>query len=288
MDVTLHTDVGAFAELARPFYAADPVRHTGALTALRDIERAGGATALISADDRDGLGAVLSWHAPFPAVVSGVPAEAAPVVAGALASSHSHLGGVTGPRREAEAFAREWCALTGATVSGEHSNRLYELGELAEPVGVRGEPRLATAADTGLLTRWRQAFTREALPLAPPEADPAGAVARVIDGGETYGLWCVDGEPVAMALARKPQCGMSRIGYVYTPPELRGHGYAAAVTAAASRRLREAGVRHVVLFADTTNPVSNRVYRRLGYRPILETAELALRPAGEASVPWTV
>lgn len=55
---------------------------------------------------------------------------------------------------------------------------------------------------------------------------------------------------------------------VYTPPEHRGHGYAAAVTAEVSRAAREAGAQEVLLFTDLANPTSNGVYRRIGYRPV--------------------
>jgi len=53
---------------------------------------------------------------------------------------------------------------------------------------------------------------------------------------------------------------MSRIGPVYTPPEHRGHGYAAAVTAAAARGALERGARQVLLYTDLANPTTNRLY----------------------------
>ena len=62
--------------------------------------------------------------------------------------------------------------------------------------------------------------------------------------------------------------GMVRVGSVYTPPAVRGRGYAGAVTAAVSRAARDAGVREVVLFTDLANPTSNALYQRLGYRPV--------------------
>ena len=79
-------------------------------------------------------------------------------------------------------------------------------------------------------------------------------------------MWEVDGVPVAQATARPVVAGMSRIGPVYTPPEHRRHGYGAAVTAAASRWALGAGARCVVLFTDATNPTTNALYPRLGYR----------------------
>ncbi len=76
-----------------------------------------------------------------------------------------------------------------------------------------------------------------------------------------------------MAAATSPIYGMSRVGMVYTVPEHRGHGYGSAVTAEVSRYAREAGAQVVVLFTDVTNPVSNAIYHRLGYRPVFEAVE---------------
>ncbi len=66
------------------------------------------------------------------------------------------------------------------------------------------------------------------------------------------------------------------IGPVYTPPEHREHGYASAVTAAAAAWGLAAGARHVVLFTDLANPVSNSIYPRLGFRPVHDSAEFDL------------
>ncbi len=53
----------------------------------------------------------------------------------------------------------------------------------------------------------------------------------------------------------------------YTPPQQRGHGYGTAATAAVTRHAIETGAPEVLLFTDATNPVTNSIYRRLGYRP---------------------
>jgi predicted GNAT family acetyltransferase len=61
---------------------------------------------------------------------------------------------------------------------------------------------------------------------------------------------------------------MVRVAPVYTPPEHRGRGYAAAATAVVSRAALDAGAREVLLYTDLANPTSNRLYARLGYRPV--------------------
>ncbi len=95
----------------------------------------------------------------------------------------------------------------------------------------------------------------------------------------------VDGEPVAQAAARAVVAGMSRIGPVYTPPEHRGRGYAAAVTAAAARWALGSGARHVLLYTDLANPTTNRLSPRLGFRPRYDALELRFaRPRSSRSL----
>ena len=87
-------------------------------------------------------------------------------------------------------------------------------------------------------------------------------------------VWKVEGVPVAQASARPVVAGMSRIGPVYTPPQHRRHGYASAVTAAASQWALDEGAQRVLLFTDLANPTTNRLYPRIGYRPVYDALEL--------------
>jgi predicted GNAT family acetyltransferase len=56
---------------------------------------------------------------------------------------------------------------------------------------------------------------------------------------------------------------------VYTPPELRGRGYASALTAALTEQLLQRR-RFCYLYTDLANPTSNSIYRRIGYRPVTD------------------
>ncbi len=80
--------------------------------------------------------------------------------------------------------------------------------------------------------------------------------------------------------------GQIRVDPVYTPAHLRGHGYAAAVTAEVSRAALAAGATDVVLFTDAANPTSNALYHRLGYIPIADWASYDFTPTG-SKASWT-
>ncbi len=63
--------------------------------------------------------------------------------------------------------------------------------------------------------------------------------------------------------------GVVRIYGVYTPPEHRQKGYAGACVGHLSSLLQDRG-RSCMLYTDLGNPVSNSIYRRLGYEAISE------------------
>jgi RimJ/RimL family protein N-acetyltransferase len=85
------------------------------------------------------------------------------------------------------------------------------------------------------------------------------------------------GEVVSVCAAVRETPSAFIIGGVYTPPELRGHGYARScvhqATAELLRRKPRCG-----LFTDLANPISNRIYYQIGYRPIGEFSDYVLVP----------
>ncbi|MGH3174435.1 MAG: GNAT family N-acetyltransferase, partial [Streptosporangiaceae bacterium] len=112
----------------------------------------------------------------------------------------------------------------------------------------------------------------------PPGQDHRGAVAeRIGHGGIT--VWEAGGVPVSVAGRTRAVARMVRVGPVYTPPELRGRGFASAATAAVSQAALDAGLREVVLYTDLANPTSNAVYQRLGYRPVEDRVVLSFTSA---------
>jgi L-amino acid N-acyltransferase YncA len=76
-------------------------------------------------------------------------------------------------------------------------------------------------------------------------------------------------QPVSMAAARATAAGVARVAFVYTLPEHRRHGYAAAGVAALSTRLLGQGV-NCILHTQLHNATSNGVHRRIGYEAMGE------------------
>ena len=98
------------------------------------------------------------------------------------------------------------------------------------------------------------------------------------------GLWFWEdgGRPVSVSGYGGATPNGMRIGPVYTPPELRGRGYATTLVAEQSRWLLNTGRTLCFLYADLENPTSNALYRRIGYRMIAEAGEVRFDPRDAA------
>jgi len=189
------------------------------------------------------------------------------------------LPGVVGARPEVDVFSTLWAARTGSRPRVAMEQGIYALDVVREVMPPAGRPRAATLADRPLLRTWWRAFTIEAEHHAGPDPDE---IERAVDhrlGNDACGflLW-EDGDVVSLAGYGSPTPNGIRIGPVYTPPELRGRGYATALVAAVSAGQIALGRRFCFLYTDLANATSNAIYRRIGYEQVCESAELAFDP----------
>jgi predicted GNAT family acetyltransferase len=195
-------------------------------------------------------------------------AEQAEVV-DALVALDPGPAAVAGPSQVVEPIA----AALGMPVTERMDERLFRLDELAAPSGVAGSARLAGQHDTDWLADWYTAFVIEAFGRLPPGFDARKMVQRGVVRSRAW-LWLDDyGVPRSFAVRHPAVSGVARIGPVYTPTEVRGHGYGSAATAAASQDILDEGA-VPCLYTDRANPTSNRIYQALGYFPVLDRTML--------------
>ncbi|MFJ8751596.1 GNAT family N-acetyltransferase [Streptomyces sp. NPDC102441] len=272
MTWTFTDDVGAFLNAAGASLAARPAENTLLLTV----------TATLREDGPFAYGPelpVLGWWRGADGEVAGalvrtppflpLLGSASPEAVGALAEALP-LSGVNADRDTARILAAAW---PRHRVDEEH--RLYRLGTLVPPAPApAGRPRAATTADRALLVGWLRTFVAET-------GQPGDRAGRIVDERTAHGaltLWETGGEPVSMASASRMIADTVRVATVYTPPEHRGRGYAAAVTTEVSRQAQDAGAREVLLFTDLANRTSNGVYRRIGYEAVGDRLLITAEP----------
>lgn len=274
-------DVGQYLSAAGEFLRARPAEHTILLT-VAEHARLGGAGRTAGQalfgwwTSSGGVAGAFVHLRPYPAALSQLPADAAAALPAALAQAGDFPPGAQGPAASATAFASAWQARTGCLLTVQRRTRLWQLGELQPPdPSPPGAARLARNADRSLLIDWVTAFGRE---VKQAETDIEQTVGdRLGYGGFT--LWETAGQPVSLAGLSRPVAGHVRVGPVYTPPQFRGCGFAAAVATAVSRAALAAGARPLVLFTDLSNPASNDLFERLGYEPLADYADIAFSPA---------
>lgn len=212
---------------------------------------------------------------PYKVGLTRMPSDAAPLLARHVAEVYDELPAVLGPDAVARAFGDAWSRLKGVRAIPGARQRIHVLKRVAPPSRMApGEMRRAGPADIPLVARWLDAFLRET-GLGDP-GDPMER-ARRLCGGEggnrLLALWEA-GEPVSMAGFPAHTRHGVRIGYVYTPEACRRRGYATTLVAELSSHALELGFGHCVLYTDLANPVSNRIYRSVGYRPLQDVMDV--------------
>jgi len=86
-------------------------------------------------------------------------------------------------------------------------------------------------------------------------------------GKDCHYIW-EHGAPVAQAVHGRSTPNGAVLTGVYTPPPYRGRGYAGACVAYLSHLLFSRGHKFCALLADASNPISNHVYHKIGYREV--------------------
>jgi predicted GNAT family acetyltransferase len=188
----------------------------------------------------------------------------------------SDLPGVLGPSRAAVRFVAVWETSSGARARHVRAQRIYRAESAIVPAGVPGELRAYTVADRDLAVAWIEAFVEEALSDLDVREPGETLLDRRLGDPEGGIVFWADPELVSLAGFGGPTPHGIRVGLVYTPPELRGRGYASALVAELTRNLLEGGRRHCFLFTDLANPTSNTIYQRVGYEPIADVDQWAL------------
>jgi predicted GNAT family acetyltransferase len=291
MHLEFHDDAATFLEVAGEHLAADPVLSTVIATVTRravngvDLARGTGPRWWLVVREGSRVVSVAMRTAPappHPIYVMPMPDAAALALARALHERGEQLLGINGAMPAAQIVAEETARLSGGEAQVAERTRLHAVSSVVPARPTPGRLRLAKPDDLDLVLRWFLAFDADAAEqagrdgehqmLEPPEEE---ALLPRIEQGRVW-LWDDEhGETVHLTAANPPAYGVTRIGPVYTPRERRGHGYARAAVAEVSQLLLDDGLR-VCLFTDLDNPTSNRVYEAVGYRPVVDMANLVV------------
>jgi len=228
----------------------------------------------VARDDRTGACVTIATMSPGDQMVT--PRAGAEVVTALARYLHDQqiaLPGIGGPRESAEAFAREWVGLTGATTHIHVETVVHQLTKVIAPLRpAPGRMRVAKTDDIDLIAHWITDFRIE---IGERRLGSGRDIAqRRVPTGNIF-LWQDEDEKiVAMAGLSGPTPNGIRVNLVYTTPASRGRGYASNLVAQLSQHLLDGGKKFCFLYTDLANPTSNKIYRAIGYQPLSESVHI--------------
>ena len=204
--------------------------------------------------------------------------EAVDAICESVLDMHPGLPGAVGPNDVVARFAATWSRLTGVEARIVTRQRVHAAAAVHDVPTPPGRLRKACPDDIPIILDWLRAFADEALGDAPHVEDVEATYRRrEADPDGAWLLWDHDG-PVSLAAYGTPTPTGTRVGPVYTPPELRGRGYATSLVAELTAERLASGLAYCFLFTDLANPTSNAIYARIGYEPVADWDQWAFTP----------
>ena len=194
--------------------------------------------------------------------------------------SQRSVTGLTGPLQQVDR-ATASLQLNVADARFHCDEWLYglDLSDLVVPAALSTGTmvcRAPHAGERGTLCAWRHAYNVEVLgaaDTAEARQRSAGYLDQQIADGNVW-VALDRGIPVSLSAFNATLPDMVQLGGIYTPPELRGRGFAKVAVAASLLAGRERGSERAVLF--TNNPSAARTYEALGFRRIGDYALILL------------
>jgi predicted GNAT family acetyltransferase len=280
MQLKRFENAAEYYERVKPFLVAHEAEHNvmlGICSTLIQTDIYQSPPYLAYVEDKGEIVAVAMRTPPFNLVLSNMADESPirTIVEDAHSTYGCDLRGVIGLKAISKSFAETWKIVTGQGYRLNIEERLYRLHKVNPVSNVSGEYRAAIEVDRKTLIQWFIDFSAEALDgMSQEDADRQFNMRLTSDSVQRgMRVWCDQGKLVSFAGYGALTPHGIRIAPVYTPPDLRGHGYASACVAALSQELLDAGRKFVFLFTDLSNPTSNHIYQTIGYEPVCDVDE---------------
>jgi RimJ/RimL family protein N-acetyltransferase len=280
-DTRFYKDINEFYKVALPFLLKKEVENSlqiSILNALKEnVEKYGKIYPILCTVSVDDEVKLVSFRTPpFNQVLSFTnELKTIDVLIDALGKATTlGIPGVLGFKEGAKRFVELWCKKNKAKAKISLNERLYTLEKVnPDTLGIL-KFIIATDLYEKIIYQWGREFILEALPDNTPETieRSLGHFKQDINEGRFVLLFDND-VPVSMARKAGKSLNGNAINMVYTPPSLRRKGYATECVANLSKLLLEEGNKYCFLFTDLSNPTSNSIYQKIGYRHIMDVDE---------------
>lgn len=215
-------------------------------------------------------------------VIPQAPVYLKEVVQAAVTQSGRTISGISGHANQVET-ATDILGLQEKQISLAGREILFSLSlcDLNVPNALlTGEVlcRLPEPVELELLSKWCSAYTVETL--GQTETPKLLCECRQIierrQLDEAHFCLIKEKQPVAYCTFNAQLPDIVQIGGVWTPPNMRGNGYAKCIVAGALLHARSCGVEQAILFTGKNNIAAQSVYRAIGFVPTGEEYGLLL------------
>lgn len=220
------------------------------------------------------VGTALRTSPERPLALSRIAEENLPELIKVLEEKEVILEGCVGPTETVKAFCKLW-KIPSKPAMGQG---VYECVKSIPPREIRGsliKARLDHSEEVEAAVLFGAGFIEECFPLhREPLVEARKMVEFYIEQGVLF-LWkSQEGDLVSMAVRNRESKNASTIGWVFTPKEQRGRGYGSMVTFGVTQEIFKSGKKFANLFTDLSNPTSNSIYQKIGFRKIADSTHV--------------
>lgn len=205
-------------------------------------------------------------------VVVQAPVYLKEVVQAVVAQTNRAISGIAGPAAQVQA-AKKVLGLANRPTHLDESEILFslDLRDLQIPSSLASgklKCRLPHPEEFDLLSEWCAAYNVEALRQAETP-DLRSSCYRELEVRQATAMhWVLvaaENTPLAYSAFNARLPDIVQIGGVWTPPALRGNGYAKSVVAGSLIEARSQGVERAILFTNPKNLAAQAAYRGIGF-----------------------
>jgi len=189
-----------------------------------------------------------------------------------LIENNIEIPGINAINELAIIFSKKYTKLTNKSFIINNDLRLHELTKVNNVPNI-GTIRQANINDLYFLPYW---FSDMEKSFGYKKEPISNYIERITYQISTNKIFLLEDNniPVSMVKIDRELITTCSINAVYTPPFFRSKGYATSLVSKASQIILDRGFKKAILYTDLANPISNSIYKKIGYIPVLDQKEI--------------
>jgi uncharacterized protein len=193
-----------------------------------------------------------------------------------IAQKFPNIRGINGIQPVTDLFCTAFSEVTGNSFYTHFALSVMKLTQVKECLLPAGYFRVANESDLPTIIQWNKEFFEE----IGESVEILDEYIKKLTTRINEGKYCLyedeNHQVVSMAASSRYLTYGVAIGPVYTSKHARNKGYGMAVVYHLSKKLLGEGYRYVTLYVDQMNPISNRVYLKIGFEIVEDQYDIRL------------